>query len=117
MAGVGYFADQPERKAGMIGQTDFMALFTKEQVKKIRPNAGLVWNSPERGALVVTLTKGTYSSQDNTVVYDATVLTTAAGGLAEFDRRKASGSVPTRLGKAMLFIDDFGCNPWDPRGC
>jgi hypothetical protein len=121
LAGVGpeivYFADQPQRKAGMIDQTDFMAVFAKEHVKKIQPNAALVWNTPERGALVVKLTKGSYSSQDQTAVYGATVVKTARGGLAEFNGRNAAGSIPTRLGKAMLFIDDFGCDPWDPRGC
>jgi hypothetical protein len=121
MVGVGpeaiYFADQPQRKAGMINQTDFMAVFAKERVKKIQPNAALVWNTPDRGALVVKLTSGSYRSQDNTLVYEATMLPSAQGGLAEFDQRKASGSLPERVSKAMLFIDDFGCSPWGPRDC
>jgi hypothetical protein len=110
-----YFADQPQRKAGMLDQTDFMAVFAKAQVKKIQPNAAMVWSTPDRGALIVKLTSGSYHSQDNTLVYEGTILSSAQGGLAEFEQRKASGSIPERLSKATLFIDDFGCSPWDPR--
>jgi hypothetical protein len=122
MSGVGpetvFFTDQPQRKAGMIEQKAFMAVFAKEESKRVQPNAALVWSAPERGALIVKLTKGSYNSGDNTIVYEATAISTAEGGIAAFDQRKASGSVPERVGKSTLFIDgldDLACTMWDPR--
>ena len=123
LTGVGpetiFFTDQPQRKAGMIEQTAFMAVLAKEESKRIQPNAALVWNAPERGALIVKLTKGSYNARDNTVVYEATILPAAEGGIAAFDARKSSGLPPERVNKPALFIDgfDLGCNWGDTSNC
>jgi len=123
MSGVGpetvFFTDQPQRKAGMIDQKAFMAVFAREESKRVQPNAALVWNAPERGALIVKLTKGSYNSRDGTLVYEAIVIPAAEGGIAAFDERKSSGSVPERVSKPTLFIDDFGlgCNWGDTSNC
>jgi hypothetical protein len=56
-----FFTDRPQRKAGMIDEMAFMAVFAKQGAKNIQPNAALVWNAPDRGALIVKLTKRPYS--------------------------------------------------------
>jgi hypothetical protein len=123
MSGVGpetvFFTDQPQRKAGMIDQKAFMAVFAREESKRVQPNAALVWSAPEHGALIVKLTGGSYNASDGTLVYEATILPAAEGGLAAFDRRKAIGSVPERVTRPTLFIDgfDLGCNWGDTSNC
>ena len=102
------FTDRPQRSTSTLSTRSFVASWATA-FGDDPPNAALeIAGAPVgRDVAILTLRAPRYDARRRTLTFRVTRVREAGGALAPLDRR-ADARVPSRFGRAALFIDDGG---------